>query len=115
MPIVAATRARLWRNAQATSWAASALAAAQLALGKRGGGGDDHATHDWTAWLLSKPLGQWLTGLIGLVVIGVGLGFLRKGWKGDVLERLSLPGEVQRWAVPLGRLGFAARGVVFVL
>ena len=92
-----------------------ALTAAQLALGKRGEGGDDNAIHDWTAWLLSKPLGQWLTGLIGLVVIGVGLSFLRKGWKGDVLERLSLPAEVRRWAVPMGRLGFAARGVVFGL
>jgi hypothetical protein len=92
-----------------------ALSAAQLALGKRGKGGDDAAIHDWTAWLLSKPLGQWLTGLVGLVVIGVGLAFLRKGWKSDVLERLSLPDEVRRWAVPMGRLGFAARGVVFGL
>lgn len=92
-----------------------ALSAAQLALGKRGGGGDDNAIHDWTAWLLSEPLGQWLTGLVGLIVIGVGLAFLRKGWKGDVLERLSLPNEVRRWAVPMGRLGFAARGVVFGL
>jgi hypothetical protein len=48
-------------------------------------------------------------------VIGVGLAFLRKGWKGDVLERLALPDEVRRWAVPMGRLGFAARGVVFGL
>ncbi|GEP12438.1 DUF1206 domain-containing protein [Methylobacterium gnaphalii] len=92
-----------------------ALTAAQLALGKRGGSGDDNAIHDWTAWLLSKPLGQWLTGLIGLLVIGVGVTFLRKGWKGDVLERLTLPTEVRRWAVPMGRLGFAARGVVFGL
>ncbi|MGH1572690.1 DUF1206 domain-containing protein [Methylobacterium sp. P31] len=92
-----------------------ALSAAQLTLGKRGGGGDDNAVHDWTAWLLSEPLGQSLTGLVGLIVIGVGLAFLRKGWKGDVLERLSLPTEVRRWAVPMGRLGFAARGVVFGL
>ncbi|WP_336490251.1 DUF1206 domain-containing protein [Methylobacterium nigriterrae] len=92
-----------------------ALSAAQLALGQRQGGGDDQAAHDWTAWLLSKPLGQWLTGLIGLVVIGVGVAFLLKGWKGDVLERLAPPAEVRRWAVPLGRLGFAARGVVFGL
>lgn len=92
-----------------------ALSAAQLALGGRQAGGDDQAAQDWTAWLLSKPLGQVLTGLVGAVVIAVGAAFLRKGWKGDVLERLALPAEVRGWAVPMGRLGFAARGVVFGL
>ncbi|MER2264231.1 DUF1206 domain-containing protein [Methylobacterium oxalidis] len=91
-----------------------ALSTVRLAAGS-GGGGDDRATQDWTAWLLAKPLGQVLTGLVGAVVIGVGLAYLRKGWKGDVLRRLSLPTDVHRWAVPVGRLGFAARGVVFAL
>ncbi|ACL56581.1 DUF1206 domain-containing protein [Methylobacterium nodulans] len=92
-----------------------AVSAAQLALGRRRGGGDDQAAQDWTAWVLEKPLGQWAIGLVGLVVIGVGFAFLLKGWKGDVLQRLAPPAEVRRWAVPMGRLGFAARGVVFVL
>ncbi|MDR7038571.1 MULTISPECIES: DUF1206 domain-containing protein [Methylobacterium] len=91
-----------------------ALSAARLALGT-GGGGGDRATQDWTAWLLAKPFGQVLAGLVGAVVIGVGLAYLRKGWKGDVLRRLVLPREVHRWAVPIGRLGFAARGLVFAL
>jgi hypothetical protein len=92
-----------------------ALSAFQLALGQRGSGGDGQAAQDWTAWLLGQPLGQWLTGLIGLVLIGVGLGFLKKGWAGDVVRHLALPGRAQSWAVPVGRLGFAARGVVFSL
>ncbi|GJE04681.1 DUF1206 domain-containing protein [Methylobacterium isbiliense] len=92
-----------------------AVSAAQLALGQRRGGGDDQAAQDWTAWVLEKPLGQWAVGLVGLIVLGVGAAFLLKGWKGDVLQRLMPPAEVRQWAVPMGRLGFAARGVVFVL
>lgn len=92
-----------------------AISAFQLALGRHGSGGDGQSAQDWTAWLLSQPLGQWLTGLIGLILIGVGLGFLKKGWAGDVLRHLSLPSQAHRWAVPVGRLGFAARGIVFAL
>lgn len=92
-----------------------ALSAGRLALGKPSAGGGDQSAQDWTAWLLSQPFGQWLTGLVGLVLIGIGLGFLRKGWAGDVLRHLALPAHAHGWAVPMGRLGFAARGVVFAL
>ena len=92
-----------------------AVSAFTLAWRGRGSDGGDRSAQDWTAWLLSQPLGQWLTGLIGLILIGTGLGFLKKSWSGDVVEHLALPSQAQRWAVPVGRLGFAARGVVFAL
>jgi hypothetical protein len=92
-----------------------AVSAFNLALGRRGSSGGDQSAQDWTAWLLSQPFGQWLTGLIGLILVCVGLGFLKKGWSGDVVKHLVLPSHAQRWAVPVGRLGFAARGVVFAL
>ena len=88
-----------------------AVSAFNLALGRRGSSGGDQSAQDWTAWLLSQPFGQWLTGLIGLILVCVGLGFLKKGWSGDVFKHLVLPSHAQRWAVPVGRLGFAARGV----
>ncbi len=92
-----------------------ALSAARLALGWQRGGESQKGAQDWTAWLLAKPFGQWLTALVGLVIVGVGVAFLAKGLKGNVLERLALPSEVRKWAVPLGRVGFAARGIVFGL
>lgn len=92
-----------------------AISTIQLALGRGGSNGGDQSAQDWTAWLLGQPFGQWLTGIVGLVLIGIGLGFIKKGWAGDVVRHLALPAHAQGWAVPAGRLGFAARGVVFAL
>ncbi len=93
-----------------------ALWALGLALATGGAGGsEDAAARDWTAWLMAKPFGQWLVGLVGVGLAGVGVGWILKGWRGDVLERLALPAGARRWALPMGRLGFAARGVVFVI
>ena len=86
-----------------------------MALGRRSGQGEDQSAQDWTAWLLDKPFGQWLVGLVGLVVIGTGIAFALRAWRGRVTDHLALDADTRRWAVPLGRLGFAARGLVFVL
>ena len=93
-----------------------ALFAVSLALGRRtAAGGEDQAAKDWTAWLLVQPFGPWLVGFAGLAIVGAGLGFAARGWRGNVTDYLALPPEARGWAVPLGRLGFTARGVVFVL
>jgi hypothetical protein len=97
-------------------YAGLAIFALNLALGRSSGSGsEDRAARDWTAWLLSQPFGQWLVGAIGLGVIGAGVGFVLKGWRGQVTAYLTCGAATRRWAVPLGRVGFAARGVVFVL
>ncbi len=97
-------------------YAGLAISALNLALGRSsGGGGEDQAAQDWTAWLMSQPFGQWLVGLVGLAVFGTGLAFIWKAWRGNVAERLSLPADKRDWIVTLGRMGFAARGVVFLM
>ncbi|PVE26039.1 hypothetical protein DC522_02050 [Microvirga sp. KLBC 81] len=96
-------------------YAGLAIYAVSLALGRGSGGGEDQAAQDWTAWLMSKPFGLWLVGLIGLAVAATGLGFAWKAWRGDVAQRLSLPADKRQWVISLGRMGFAARGVVFVI
>ncbi len=93
-----------------------ALTALSLALGWGGGGGSEEArAQDSTAWLMAQPFGRWLVGLVGLAVAGAGLSFAWKGWRGDVARHLALPADHRRWIISLGRLGFAARGVVFVI
>ncbi|MHC2106236.1 MULTISPECIES: DUF1206 domain-containing protein [unclassified Methylobacterium] len=91
-----------------------AVSAASLSLGLGMSGGD--GMHDGTAWLLSKPFGRWLVALGGLCVIGGGFGFLGKAWRGDVTDRLALDAEArERWAGPVGRFGYAARGIAFLI
>jgi uncharacterized protein DUF1206 len=96
-------------------YAGLALSTLKLALGRGSGGGEDQAAQDWTAWLMSQPFGQWLVGLIGLAIAGTGLAFVAKAWRGNVAERLSLPADKHDWICTLGRMGFAARGIVFLI
>ena len=92
-----------------------ALSAARLAFG--GGGGDGEGrTRDLTASLLGRPLGQWLVGLVGLIVIGAGLAQLYRAYNAEFREEFKL-GEMgateREWVTRLGRIGYAARGIVF--
>jgi hypothetical protein len=107
------TRAGL--GASAVVNAALAVSAAGLLLGLASGGSGDSSAQDWTASLLSAPLGRWLVAGVGLAIAGTGLALGWKGWQGDVAKRLSLTSEQRRWAVPLGRAGYLARGLVFVV
>ncbi|MBY0295277.1 MAG: DUF1206 domain-containing protein [Methylobacterium sp.] len=92
-----------------------AVSVAATALGRRGGGAEDQAARDWTAWLLQQPLGAWLVGGVGAVVIAAGGAFLLKAWRGDVTRFLALPVDARPWATRAGRFGYAARGIVFWL
>jgi Domain of Unknown Function (DUF1206) len=79
------------------------------------GGDEERSARDGTRWLLAQPFGEWLVGAAGLAVIGAGLGMAGKAWTASFMRHLACgPGQA-RWVVPLGRAGYAARGVVFVL
>ncbi|HEX8843717.1 MAG TPA: DUF1206 domain-containing protein [Pyrinomonadaceae bacterium] len=72
----------------------------------------------WIARLLSMPFGYWLALFIGSFVIGFGLYQIYKGLKAKFRERLKLGamnGTKDTWATWSGRIGYAARGVVFCI
>jgi hypothetical protein len=93
-----------------------AASAAAMAFGySSGGGSEGQETRDWTAWLMSQPSGRWLVAGVGVGVAGAGIGFALKGLRGDVMDRLAVSAGQQKWASALGRAGFAARGLVFVV
>lgn len=93
-----------------------AVTALSLALGiATAVGGDDAAAQDWTRWLMSQPFGQWLVAGAGIVAVGAGVFHLWKAFRGDLLKRLSVPAERRDLALTIGRVGYAARGVVFAV
>lgn len=93
-----------------------ALAAGQLALGTRGGSGGGRSTEDWTAMVLAQPLGRWLVGLAGLVVIGIGVYQLYKAFSAKFREAFKLhemSESQETWVIRLGRVGYTARSIVY--
>ena len=80
-----------------------------------GSSSGNRAAQDWTAWLLTEPLGRWATGAVGIGIICAGITFAVKGWLGHVGRHLELTERERGWVDLLGRVGYVASGVVFVL
>jgi hypothetical protein len=103
----------------AVSYGGLALAAANLAFGWGSAGqGSDASTQDWTARLLSAPAGALLVLVFGVVLLGMAAVEFARAYKASFRKDLSLGGlgsDVQHWIVRAGRMGLAARGVVFAL
>ena len=98
-------------------YAGLALTAARILFGARD---DDRpsAAQSWTARIMALPFGDWLVILAGLAVIGFGLYQCYKGYKAKFRKRLKEDEMSERgivWATRSGRVGFIARGVVFLI
>lgn len=85
-----------------------------LGSGSGGGGGPD----DWTATLLRQPVGRLLTVAVGAGIVVIGLFQFYRAYDTKFMEKLK-PGEMgpgeRVWTRRCGRLGHAARGVVFLI
>jgi hypothetical protein len=92
-----------------------AVGTVSIILGLDGGKGGDAAARDWTAFAMAKPLGRWLVAAVAAVVAGTGVAFALRGCKRDFEPRLAVSATARAWVVPLGRAGFVARGLVFLL
>ena len=92
-----------------------AVFAISLAIGwgYSSGGGD--GPQDWTAWLLNKPFGQWLVGIVGVIIIGVGIAHFVKALQEKYKQYLAMGADKMRWASPISKFGLSARGVVFCI
>lgn len=80
-----------------------------------GGGG---GTQKEAAFLFSEPLGHWLVLLLGLIAMGGAIGQAYMGISArfvDEFKRSEMTKEELKLASWAGRVGYIARGVVFVL
>lgn len=91
------------------------VAAYQMASGG-GGGGSSKKT--WVAQLLAEPFGAFLVGAGALGLIVFGLQQLHKAWTVDFTKKMKtaeMSPQERTWAIRLGRVGLAARGVILPL
>lgn len=94
------------------------IQATRLALGSGSASGGESQAQHWTARLMSQPFGVWLVGIVGLIVIGVGLYQFYRAYSAkfvNKLKTLEMNHQERTWAERAGRVGFAARGVVYLI
>jgi hypothetical protein len=93
------------------------LTAFQLA-GGRHSGGSEHEAQTWAGKLLQEPFGSALLLVIGVGVLIAGVVQLVLAVTTAFRRELDLSrarSEERRWTIRLGRIGYCARGVVFVI
>jgi hypothetical protein len=76
----------------------------------------DEAAEDWTALLLSWPLGVWLVGGVGVAIVGYALYSLYRVYQATFCEPLdtdAMSEETETWVVAVGRVGLLARSVIY--
>ena len=85
-----------------------------LGLGGSGGsgGGSGSGAQSAAQGLMSQPFGRFLVGAVGVIIIGVGLYQFKRAYDASFTEKLK---RSPQWLERLGRAGFAARGVVYLL
>jgi hypothetical protein len=77
--------------------------------------GANEREREWTARLLDEPYGEWIVGLAGAVLIGIGAWFVVRGVRQDFTEKLDLSDAPPMLRAPftwLGTAGHVARGAV---
>ncbi len=88
-------------------------------VGSGGGEPDtDLPLRAWVAWLVGLPLGDVLVGVVGVGFWGAAGFFLYQAATGHFRATLALldaPRAVRRWAMALGRIGYAALALVNAL
>jgi len=108
--------ARLGFVSSAVSYAAIVFLAIQLLAGSSGGAGN--STQKTVAAILVHPGGGWLTVIIGVVAILVGLGQFLEAYRATFKEDLKgaeMTDAERVNVIRLGRFGMFARGVTFVV
>ncbi|OLN23634.1 hypothetical protein BTO30_03440 [Domibacillus antri] len=93
-----------------------ALTALKLAMIAGGSSGGTEKT--LSAKLLAQPFGQWLIGIVGLIILAYGIIELYRGLKERFMKYFKIHemnGKEVRLARNSGKAGLAARGVVLAM
>ncbi|MEM8504820.1 MAG: DUF1206 domain-containing protein [Cyanobacteria bacterium P01_D01_bin.1] len=78
----------------------------------------DRRIEDWAYEIMVRPLGRVLVGAVGLLFFGIGCYYFYRAIKAEFRKRFKrhqMSDVAKTWASVVGRIGIAARGVVYVL
>jgi hypothetical protein len=87
-----------------------------LGSGSSGGGGDMRQT--FAREMLQQPFGQWLVGAVALGTVGMGIYQMYRGLSNKYKKKVrnaGLSGDAERTMVKAGKVGYVARGVVWMI
>ena len=90
----------------------------RLVVGSQGKQGGDSARQTLVGEILQKPFGQWVVGLIGLGIIGMGLYQIYRALSGKYLKHVqtsSIKTELKELIIRAGKIGYISRGIVWGL
>jgi len=111
--------ARIGYAAVGITYAALAYGAFQLVVGSGSGGkGSNASAQDGTALLLKQPFGRALVIIVGLLVLGVAGYLFYTAYAAKFQAQLNLatlPAQVKKLIIAVGRAGYAALGVVTII
>lgn len=93
-----------------------AFTAAKLLLnGPGGGGGGGGSPQEQTEMVMQLPAGGLLVGLGAAVLVIAGIWQIVKAVKASFLDHFEPAAAREDWVKWLGRFGYAARGVIFIV
>jgi hypothetical protein len=84
----------------------------------RGSGSSGNQTESLTARAISTPGGEWLVILAGIALIVAGIYQFRDALRSAFMKRLrsnQMTAAQRQWAERAGKMGYMARGIVFVI
>jgi hypothetical protein len=91
------------------------VSAFQLVRGASAMSGGEQSTQDATARLMQQPFGPVLVAAVGLCLAGAGLFQLYRAYSTDFRKKLQIDAQDSDAMMLAGRLGYAARGVTFLI
>lgn len=95
---------------------AIAISAFNMVLNRAQKNGDSQ--QEFASELLSKPFGQWLLGIAALIIAGVGIYQIYYGLSEkyrDHVQKLNLHNRASSLMLTSGKVGYIARGVVWMI
>ena len=92
-----------------------AAAAGLHVIGEGSGGGGSSSGEEGARTALGLPGGTAILYAVAAVLVAVGLAQLVKAWKLEFMRHLDVGGDAHGWVCWLGRLGYTARGAIFLV